>query len=176
MTFRKADEEEHKAEKQLIEFAEIHLAANRILLTKSAKSHFAADVGYHKPCYDNFRSPAWRRESGLDDHNNAMVTDGMDELFNLIEYTIIVKKEISTLASYGNLALKNKIKERFNEKVYFCKPNHSTSTDTTEYVIPAGTDIIPEAIHSITTGEGITSCLQLKSIARSISEEIHPRN
>ena len=46
MTFRKADEEEHKAEKQLIEFAEIHLAkytkhteaANRILLTKSTKS------------------------------------------------------------------------------------------------------------------------------------------
>ena len=106
------------------------------------------------------------REAVLDDHNNTMVTDGIDELLNLVECTIIVKKEIYTLAqlrefykqicgkhgpSLQSIDIKNKIKERFNEKVYFCKPSHSTSTNTTEYVIPAGTDIIPDAIHSITT-------------------------
>ena len=59
----------HKAEKKKkkkeIEYAEIHISNNtnfkrageRILRTLSTKPLFAADVGYHKSCYDVFRSP-----------------------------------------------------------------------------------------------------------------------
>ena len=69
-----------------------------------------------------------RQHGVLDAHNNAMVTDGMDELLNLVEYTIIVKKEIYALAqlqefykqicgehgtSLRSIDIKNKIKERF---------------------------------------------------------------
>ena len=64
-------------EKKLIEYTEIHISNNtkfksvgeRILLTLSAKSMFAADVGYHKSCYDVFRSPKWNKKKSVEKNN-----------------------------------------------------------------------------------------------------------
>ena len=67
MTFVLKDEKEHLAEKQLKEFAQIHVASctkfqdagKRILLNSSINSSlFSANVGYHKSCYQTFRAPS----------------------------------------------------------------------------------------------------------------------
>ena len=70
-----------------------------------------------------------------------------------------------------SIDIKEKIIERFPGKVSFCKPSEGDDK-TTEYVLPSDTDILPKTIRAITTGEGISSCLQLKSVARSVSHEL----
>ena len=59
ITIKDKSNKSYRAEQTLIEFANIHLqnnnekyvdGANRILLTVSSKSLFAADVAYHKSC------------------------------------------------------------------------------------------------------------------------------
>ena len=70
MTFRKTDDSLHLAEKQLKEFAQIHVenctkfqgAGHRILLNSSTTAiFFAANVGHHKSCYQAFRAPSWKK-------------------------------------------------------------------------------------------------------------------
>ena len=67
MTSVSKDEKEHLAEKQLKEFAQIHVesctkfqdAGNRTLLNSSINnSLFSANVKYHKSCYQTFRAPS----------------------------------------------------------------------------------------------------------------------
>ena len=67
MTFRETDDSLHLDEKQLKEFAQIHVengtkfqdAVQRILLNSSNTSTlFPANVGYHKSCYQTFRAPS----------------------------------------------------------------------------------------------------------------------
>ena len=64
---RYIDDNLHKAEKKVIEFANIHIemqtkykaAGERTLLTLSTSSTlFAANVCYHECCYGSFRSPS----------------------------------------------------------------------------------------------------------------------
>ena len=43
-------------------------AGERILLTLSTKSLFAANVGYHKSCYDVFRSPKSNKKKSVDEN------------------------------------------------------------------------------------------------------------
>ena len=59
-------------------------------------------------------------------------------------------------------------------RVIFCKPTQGCS-NASEYVVPADVNILPDAIHAISTGEGITNYLQLKSIAQNISKEIQSK-
>ena len=107
----------------------------------------------------------------------------MKEFLNLIEYLIITKKEIYTLSQLRahfkeisgdrlrSIDVKSKLQERFKEKIMFCKPSQSHDK-TTEFVLSSDSNIMPDTINAVATGQGITSCLQLKTVARSISEEI----
>ena len=85
---------------------------------------------------------------------------------NLVDYLIIGKKEIYTLAqlrkyyessggSIRSIDIKDKILERFPGKVSFCKPTEGDDR-TTEYLLPSHSDMIPETIRAIAAGEGIT--------------------
>ena len=178
----------HQAELQLVEFAKIHQnrdtkykeAAERIILQRTTRSLFAANVGLHNSCYSNFRSPSWKvsnvnaRSEESDEH--------LEELMNLVEYLVIGKKEIYSLAQFRkyyedsgglirSIDIKARIVERFPEKVSFCKSS-VTDDRKTEYVVPSDANILPNTIRAAATGEGITSCLQLKSLARHISTEL----
>ena len=71
MTLRKHRKENHQAEGTLTKFANIHVqndtkykdTTHRILLQQNVTPLFAANVSYHKDCYQSFRSPCWERSS-----------------------------------------------------------------------------------------------------------------
>ena len=119
---------------------------------------------------------------------DAMV-DKVKELIDLVGYLVVNMKEIYTLSqlrtffnqiagdSVRSIDIKKMIQEQLKDKVMFYKLTHS-SRNTSEYVVAADSNVIPDTIHLVKTGEGITSCLQLRSIARSVSEEIqsYPKN
>ena len=73
MNLKKHEKENHKAEETLTKFANIHIqndtkykdAAQRILLQQNVSTLFAANVSYHKDCYQSFRSPCWERSSKI---------------------------------------------------------------------------------------------------------------
>ena len=159
--------------------------AERILLTLSTKLLLAADVGYHKSCYDVFCSPKWNKKKSVEENNRRQ--SSVDELLNVIEYLAVVKKEIYTLAqlrgfydqiSDGNsrvlrsIDIKKEIQDRFKDKIVFCKPSDKCTSNATEYVLSANERILPNAISATVTGESISNCLQLKNIASSISNDI----
>ena len=98
-------------------------------------SLFAADVPYHRTCYDSFRT-SWQKkklESLNSSTNNPDVEVTNDtpinELFHLIDYYIIHRQEINTLAQlrhfYEQLNKKEEhpllrsidIKEKTNRKI-----------------------------------------------------------
>ena len=92
MTFVSKDEKEHLAEKQLKEFAHIHVesctkfqdAGNRILSNSSINSSlFSANVGYHKYCYQTFRAPSWKIVKS--DKPFTFKKDCIEELVGVIE-------------------------------------------------------------------------------------------
>ena len=187
MEMRFEDKKLHQAEEQLIEFAKIHVsreskykdAANRILLQRATRTLFLADVGFHGSCYENFRAPAWKKVSVIE---RVKGDEKLEELMNLVDYLIIGKKEIYTLAqlrkyyessggSIRSIDIKDKILERFPGKVSFCKPTEGDDR-TTEYLLPSDSDMLPKTIRAIATGEGITNCMQLKSVAQTVSNEI----
>ena len=86
----------YTAEETLKENANGHIALNnkqyiegakRILLMLNTISLFAADVSYHRTCYDSCRSPWWEKK--LESHNpDVEVTNDIpiNELFHLIDY------------------------------------------------------------------------------------------
>ena len=186
MEMRMEGDELHLAEKQLIEFAEIHRnrgskykdAAERIILQRATKSLFAANVGLHNACYNNFRSPSWKKGSSAS--KSEAKDDNLEELMNLVEYLVIERKEIYSLSQFRkyymdsgqtirSIDIKGKILERFPGKVSFCSDGDDRTTD---YIFPSDTNVLPRTIRAVATGEGITSCLQLKSVARQVSDEL----
>ena len=98
------------AESTLKEYGEIHLkldnekytdSANRILVVLGTSLLFAADVSYHKSCYDGFRSSWWKTK--LENKSTTQVLDNKEDhplhkLFRLIQFHIAQKYEIYTLA------------------------------------------------------------------------------
>ena len=70
------------------------------------------------------------------------------------------------------------MKDRSNDRIIFCKSTQACSSNTTEYVVSSEPTIISNIIHVVVTGEGIASCIQLKFIAVTISEEmqVYPWN
>ena len=117
---------------------------------------------------------------------NTCGQSSLDKLLNLIEYLVVVKKEIYTLAQrrgfYDQMSDNNsrvlhssdiKKKFRIDSKTKLASVNQVISTHlTTEYVFSANESILLNAISAILTGEGISNCLQLKNIACSISNDI----
>ena len=119
-------------------------------------SLFDADVSYHRTCYDSFRTSWWKKklESLNSSTNNPDVEVTNDtpinELFHLIDYYIIHRQEIYTLAQLRHfyeqlnekeehpvlrsIDIKEKLIEKFKQKLIFRKSSYSTR-NTSEYVI-----------------------------------------
>ena len=136
------------AESTLKEYFEIHLkldnekyidSANRILLVLGTSSLFSADASYHKSYYDGFRSFWWKTK--LENKFTTQVLDNnedpLHELFRLIQFHIVQKHEIYTLSqlphfyeeistegetksTLHDIDLKNKLVEKFDDKLKFC--------------------------------------------------------
>ena len=107
MTLRNKQDNVHKVEKSLLEFARLHKANNtryadaaeRILLTNSIKSLFVADVGFHeKECYEKFRSTHWKNKFEYKENKESQTDNSMIELLNLVEVHIINRHEVYTPA------------------------------------------------------------------------------
>ena len=110
MTFRSKGDKEHLAEKQLKEFAQIHVenctklqdAGNRVLLNSSINcSLFSANFGYHKSCYQTFRAPSWTKVNSGKPF--TFEKDCIEELFGVIEYLVVLKREVYTLCQLREL-------------------------------------------------------------------------
>ena len=151
MPIKELKETVHKGKKKKsIKYAEIHISNNikfktageKILLTLSTYSLFAADLGYHKSCHDVIRSPKWNKKKSVEE--NSCGQSSVDELLNLIEYLVVVKKEIYTLAQLrgfydqisddnsrvlGSIDIK-KIQGRSKDKIGFCKPSDKCTSNT----------------------------------------------
>ena len=141
----------------------------------STKSYFDADVGYHKYCYDVFRSSKWNKKKSVEENNCRKAS--VDELLKLVECLVVAKKEIYTLAQlrgfYDQISddnsrvrrstdIKKEIQGRFKDKIGCCKPSDKCTSNTTEYVFSANKSIFPNAISAIVKGKGISNCLQLR--------------
>ena len=134
----------HQTEKTLTKFANIHIqsdtnykdAAQRILLQQNVSTLFAANVSYHKDCYQSFRSPCWERSSQKSKSDKIRHDDESIEFFRLISYHIIERHEIHTLAQLRkayyeftkgtrlrslDLNLKEKLIPKFGNNLKFVK-------------------------------------------------------
>ena len=162
------------------EYAEIHLklntekyidSANRILLILGTSSLFAADVSYHKSCYEAFRESWWKTklENSCKAKAEANKEDVFSELLRLIKFHIIDKHEIYTLAQLRNfheqimdeagnkstlpsIDLKNKLIEKFGNKLKFMKSSHSSARNTSEYVMSSDESILPNCLSTVFRG------------------------
>ena len=125
LSLKRKHDGSYVAEETLKEYANVHIALNnqqyiegakRILLMLNTTSLFAADVSYHRTCYDSFRTSWWKKklESLNSSTNNPDVEVTNDtpinELFHLIDYYIIHRQEIYTLAQLRHFY------EQLNEK------------------------------------------------------------
>ena len=70
------------------------------------------------------------------------------------------------------------MKYRFNDRIIICKATLPCSLNKFEYVTSSESTRISDTIYALDTGEGIASCLQLKSMALTISEkmQVYPKN
>ena len=93
-----------KAKKKSTGYAEIPTSNNtklkklgqRILPPLSTKSLLAADFGHNKSCHYVCHSPKCNKKKNVEQNTSGQST--VDELLNLTEYLVVVKKEIYILA------------------------------------------------------------------------------
>ena len=187
----------HEIERTMIEFASIHSkhqtnfvsAAERIHLILGNQSLFSANVGFHRCCYSSFTSSHYKKLIAAElppPPPSANTEDLVDEFITVIDQLIVRKKEVYTLCQLRKLwanvrgvevssvrakDIKHILQTHFPLKIAFCK-SESASANTSEYVLSSDMSILPDAINSIVTGEGITNHLQLKAISRLISKNI----
>ena len=202
MDRKREDSNLHEVEKTMIQFAEIHLrkntpthfgAAERIyLMMGTTGTLFDANVGFHQCCYKSFTSGHFRTPSNTPAPNKQNdIQDLVDEFITVVENLVVRKKEVYTLrqmrelwanvkgvelSSVRAVDVKNLIENNLPTKIQFCKSSNS-AVNASEYVYSSDIRILPDAIHSNVTGEGITNHIQLKSISRMISQNIqcHPK-
>ena len=106
MTLKNHGKENHQPEQTLTKFANIHIqndtkyrdAAQRILLQQNVSTLVAANISYHKDCYQSFRSPCWERLSQKSKSDKITHDDESTEFFKLISYHVMENHEIYTLA------------------------------------------------------------------------------
>ena len=150
-------------------------------------SLFSANVGYHKSCYQTFRAPWWKKVNS--DKLFTFQKDCIEELVDVVEYLVVLKREGYTLCQLRELYasikkvdintirsidIKRIIEERLSGKVQCCKFTCESRSRgiQSEYVLSADKSILPDVINAILTGEGITNYMQLKAVAYLISSDI----
>ena len=194
IALKRAVDGAYVAESTLKEYAEIHLkldnekcidSANRILLVLGPSLLFAADVSYHKSCYDGFRSPLWKTK--LENKSTTQVLDNKEDslhkLFRLIQFLIVQKHEICTLAQHRlqtkstlrSIDLKNKLVDKFNDKLKFMKSSQSSTSNTSKFVMSAEESVLPNCLSTVVPGGGIQKSLLVKNCGKVVSAEIQDR-
>ena len=100
------------------------------------------------------------------------LADPIEQLFNLVNYHIIIKYEIYTLAQltwfYEELSggdgshpkvrsidLKGRLQEKFQDKLEFIRPTHSNSSNISEYVMSSSENLLANCITTAELGGGI---------------------
>ena len=167
MTLKKHGKENHLAEEPLTKVANIHIpndtkrkdAAQKILLQQNISTLFAANVSYHKDCYQSFRSPFWERSSQKSNSDKITHDEESTEFFKLISYHIIERHEIYTLAQLRkaydefvkgtrlrSLDLKEMLIAKFGNNLKFVKSSYNTSSKTSEYVLSSSDELIADCI------------------------------
>ena len=148
---------------------------------------FSANVGYHKSCYQTFQARSWKKVHS--DKPFTFEKDCIEELVGVIEYLVVLKREVYTLCQLRELYasikkvdintirsidIKRIVEERLSNKVQFCRPICETRSRgiQSEYVLSADENILLDAIIAILTGEGIINYIQLKAVAYLISSDI----
>ena len=121
------------------------------------------------------------------------LADPIEQLFNLVNYHIIIKHEIYTLAQltrfYEELSggdrshpklrsidLKGRLQEKFQDKLKFIRPTQSNSSNTSEYVMSPSENLIADCITTAELGGGIKMSIAVKNMGTSICAEIQERN
>ena len=121
------------------------------------------------------------------------LADPIEQLFNLVNYHIIIKHEIYTLAQltrfYEELSggdrshpklrsidLKGRLQEKFQDKLKFICPTKSNSSNPSEYVISSSENLIADCITTAELGGGIKMSIAVKNMGTSICAEIQERN
>ena len=115
----------------------------------------------------------------------------INELFHLIDYYIIHRQEIYTLAQLRHFCKhlnekeeqpvlrsidkKENLIEKLKQKLIFRKSSYSTSNKS-KYVIWSEKILVPNCLESIILGDGIPKSLSLKCTATAISHDIQEQN
>ena len=115
----------------------------------------------------------------------------INELFHLIDYYIIHRQEVYTLAQLRqiyeqlnekeehpvlrSIDIKEKLIEKFKQKLIFRKSSYSTSNKS-EYVISSEESLVPNCLESVILGGRIPKSLYLKNTETAISHDIQKQN
>ena len=77
--------------------------AGQWILPKSSTTAtlFAANVGYQKSCYQAFRDPSWKKTQSQEVYCSER--NYIDELVDVIEYLVVLKREVYTLRQLKKL-------------------------------------------------------------------------
>ena len=114
--------------------------------------------------------------------------DPLHKLFRLIQFHIVQKHEIYTLAqlrhfcveiraegetksTLRSIDLKNKLVEKFDDKLKFMKSSQSSSSNTSEFVMSADESVLPNCLSTILLGGSIQKSL-VKNCGKVVSVEI----
>ena len=118
--------------------------------------------------------------------------DSLHELFRLIQFHIVQKHEIYTLAqlchfyeeisaeretksTLRSIDLKNKLVEKFDDKLEFMKSSQSSTSNTSEFVMSAGKSVLPNCLSTVLPGGSIQKSLLVKNCGKVVSAEIQGR-
>ena len=118
--------------------------------------------------------------------------DPLHELFHLIQFHIVQKYEIYTLAQLRHvyekirakgatkstlrtIDLKNKVVEKFDDKLKFMKSSQFSTSNTSEFVMSADESVLPNFLSPVLLGGGIQKSLLVKNCRKVVSAEIQDR-
>ena len=193
ITLRDAKDNDHVAEKTLLEFAKIHVkhntiykeAAERILLVKTTKSLFNADVGYHKEqCYASFRHRKYLLMDNptiLDTTPDTPAKDSLLLLCELVQLHVICRQEVYALSdlrhAYDALRtsncpilkvgeIKSRLLQEFPNEISINTSAHSKNKQ--EYVFPASSSLTPDFLEAAADGFGLSKTAVFRSAARRL--------
>ena len=186
---------EHLAEATLLSYARIHQtydtkfkeAAERILLQRTTRSLYDADVGYHKvECYVNFRSKHWEalEENKEEVHCESNLTSSKDYLQSIIELIrlhVIARKEVYTLTDIRKAYeiiktdsspklrvgdIKAIIVEEFENEILVQEGCYQNKKN--EYVFPASFTLTSDVLEAAAKGYGISKTASIRSTANRL--------
>ena len=114
--------------------------------------------------------------------------DPLRKLFRLIQFHIVQKHEIYTLAqrhfyeemsaegetksTLRSIDLKSKLVEKFDDKLKFMKSSQSSTSNTSKFVMSADASVLPNRLSTVLLGGGIQKSLLVKNYGKVVSAEI----